>query len=265
MTKKVSIEMLQKMKTSGEKIACLTSYDASFGKLQDEAGVDVLLIGDSLGTVLHGDDSTRNVTMEDMIYHCRLVSKVCQRALIICDMPFESYLTPEQGLGNARRLVEEAGADVVKLEGGTEIKETISAIKQAGISVCGHLGLTPQSVSSSEGYRVQATTDETAEKLKQDALAIQEAGVDCLVFECIPAGLAKVVTELLDVPTIGIGAGVDCDGQVLVVYDMLGLTGKQFKFCKDFLGGKDSIADAIEAYVNEVKSGIFPSSENSFQ
>jgi 3-methyl-2-oxobutanoate hydroxymethyltransferase len=265
MTEKVTVSTLNQMKLSGEKIACLTSYDASFAKLQDDAGIDALLIGDSLGMVLHGNNTTVHVTMDDMIYHTRLVSHVRQKALIISDMPYQSYTSPDQAVKNAARLINEGGADMVKLEGGKEMCEVIAAIKRHNIPVCGHLGLTPQSFKTSDLFRVQATTDETAEKLKQDALAIQEAGIDCLVFECIPSKVAKEVTEVLDVPTVGIGAGVDCDGQVLVLYDMLGITGKKFRFLKNFLEGNDSVLDAVKDYIKQVKDKSYPSAEHSFK
>lgn len=262
MTEKVTVDSLKQMKKVGEKIACLTSYDASYAKLQDTAGVDVLLVGDSLGMVLHGDDTTLNVSMIDMIYHSRLVSSASERALIISDMPVNSYATPELALENAQRLVNEGGAEVVKLEGGEEICSSVSAITDQGIAVCGHLGLMPQSVST---FKVQAKTEAAANKLKHDALAIQKAGADCLVLECIPSKLAAEVSTLLEIPVIGIGAGVDCDAQVLVVYDMLGMTNKSFKFCKNFLSGRDSILDAIKAYVSEVKNKTFPTAEHSFE
>lgn len=265
MTNKITVSILKQMKSSGEKIACLTSYDASFARLQDEAGVDVLLVGDSLGMVLHGEETTLNVTMTDMLYHTRLVSGACQRALIISDMPVNSYTSPAQGLENAVRLVNEAGANIVKLEGGEEICETVALITEQGMPVCGHLGLMPQSVNTIGGYKVQAKTEEAANKLKQDALALQKAGAVCLVLECIPAIVAAEVTQLLNIPVIGIGAGIDCDAQVLVVYDMLGLTNKKLKFCKNFLIGKESISDAIKAYVSEVKNKTFPSTEYSFK
>jgi 3-methyl-2-oxobutanoate hydroxymethyltransferase len=264
MTKKITVSTLKQMKSSGEKIACLTSYDASFAKLQDEAGVDLLLIGDSLGMVLQGSDTTLKVTIADMIYHTRLVSNVTERAIVVSDMPFMSYSTPAQALGNAARLVSEGGAHVVKLEGGEELSETIKLMGQHGIPVCGHLGLTPQSIHKIGGYRVQAKSDEAADKLKQDAIALQQAGAVCLVLECVPSAVATNVTQSLDIPVIGIGAGCDCDGQVLVVYDMLGLTDKQPKFSKNFLTGKDSIADAIKDYVNEVKSNSFPSPAHTY-
>ncbi len=264
MTEKITVNTLKQMKSSGEKIACLTSYDASFARLQDEAGVDLLLVGDSLGMVLHGEETTLNVTMTDMVYHTRLVSSACQRAIVVSDMPVNSYTSPALGLENATRLIDEGGADVVKLEGGEEICETVALITEKGAPVCGHLGLMPQSINTIGGYHVQAKTEEAVNKLKQDALALQKAGAVCLVLECIPATVAADVTQLLDIPVIGIGAGSDCDAQVLVVYDMLGLTDKQLKFSKNFLVGNDSIADAIKAYVTEVKNKSFPSSEHSF-
>ncbi len=265
MMQKVTLTTLKQMKSTGEKIACLTSYDASFAKLQDETGVDVLLVGDSLGMVLHGDETTLNVTMADMIYHTGLVSNVCHRAFVISDMPYKSYTSPTQALENARRLVSEGNADMVKLEGGAEISEAVSQITQDGIPVCGHLGLMPQYIHELGGYRVQAKTAAEAERLKQDAISLQASGADCLVLECVPAKVAADVSDVLDIPVIGIGAGVDCDGQVLVVYDMLGLSDKEFKFSKNFLVGRDSIADAIKAYVAAVKNNSFPSASHSYE
>ncbi|MEM6998752.1 MAG: 3-methyl-2-oxobutanoate hydroxymethyltransferase, partial [Pseudomonadota bacterium] len=264
MIQKVTIDTLKEMKASDEKIACLTSYDASFAKLQDEAGIDVLLVGDSLGMVLHGDNTTRNVTMNDMIYHTRLVNSARQRSLLISDMPYQSYSDSRQAIDNAKRLVNEGGADLVKLEGGEEMCEIISAIKNTGIPVCGHIGLLPQSFDSSDGFKVQATTEETAKKFKQDALSLKEVGCDCIVFECVPADVAGDVSQSLDVPTIGIGAGANCDGQVLVLHDMLGITGKKFRFLKNFMIGNNSIDDAIRSYINEVKNKSFPAREHFF-
>jgi 3-methyl-2-oxobutanoate hydroxymethyltransferase len=262
MTEKITVNTLKQMKAAGEKIACLTSYDASYAKIQDEAGVDVLLVGDSLGMVLHGEETTLNVTMTDMIYHSRLVSSATKRALIISDMPVSSYASPEQGLENALRLVNEGGAEVVKLEGGESVCDTVALITKQGVPVCGHLGLTPQSMTT---YQVQAKTKEEAEKLKHDALALQKAGAVCIVLECIPAKVAAEVTTILDIPVIGIGAGLDCDAQVLVSYDMLGLTTRKLKHNKNFLAGKESIIDAFKAYVAEVKNQTFPSTEHSFE
>lgn len=264
MTEKVTVESLKQMKQADEKIVCLTAYDASFARIEEEAGVDVILVGDSLGMVLHGEETTVHVTVDDMVYHSRLVSQSCQHSMLIADMPYKSYLTTKQAIENAVRLVNEGGADMIKLEGGEEIADIISAVKEKDIAVCGHLGLTPQSYGSSKDFKVQATTEESAEKLKQDALAIQEAGCDCMVFECIPAEVAKEVSQALSIPTIGIGAGIDCDGQVLVVHDMLGITGKNFRFLKNFLEGNDSVVTAIKAYVSEVKNKTFPTDKHSF-
>jgi len=258
MNEKITIKNLKKMKESGEKIACLTSYDACFARIQDEAGVDLLLVGDSLGMVLHGDDTTLKVSISDMIYHSRLVSNATKRAIIVTDMPFMSYSTPAQALGNAARLVSEGAAHVVKIEGGSELSETVKLITQHGIPVCGHLGLTPQSIHKLGGLCVQAATDKAAKELEKDALSLQEAGAACLVVECIPSSVAANVTKLLDIPVIGIGAGIDCDGQVLVLYDILGLTPKQPKFSKNFLSGKKSVFDAIKEYVEQVKNNSFP-------
>ncbi|MCZ6802913.1 MAG: 3-methyl-2-oxobutanoate hydroxymethyltransferase [Proteobacteria bacterium] len=265
MSEKITVSKLKEMKSSGEKIACLTSYDASFARLQDEAGVDVLLVGDSLGMVLHGDETTLNVTMSDMIYHTRLVSGARQRAIVMSDMPYLSYSSPAQALKNATSLVKDGGANIVKLEGGAALSETVSLMTQQGIAVCGHLGLMPQSIHELGGYHVQAKTKEEAEKLRQDAIALQQAGAACLLLECIPAKVAAEVSEILDIPVIGIGAGPDCDAQVLVVYDLLGLSKKELKFSRNFLIGKDSIADAFKDYVIAVKNKSFPDSAHSYK
>ncbi len=259
----MTIATLKKMQADGEKIACLTAYDASFASLQDAAGVDVLLVGDSLGMVLHGDDTTLAVTMTDMIYHTRWVSRACRRAGIISDMPYQSYTTATQALENAKRLVN-AGADMVKLEGGATIRAAVKQIAQHDIPVCGHLGLLPQSIHEMGGYRVQARTKATAGTLKQEAMMLQQSGASCLVLECVPARVAAEVTATLNMPVIGIGAGPDCDGQVLVVYDMLGITRRQFKFSRNFLIGKDSIADAFKDYVAAVKNKSFPTAAESY-
>ena len=263
MNQKITIKSLREMKESGKKIACLTSYDACFAKIQDDAGVDLLLVGDSLGMVLQGGNNTLKVSVSDMIYHSRLVSSATRRAIIVTDMPFMSYSTPSQALGNAARLVSEGGAHVVKIEGGRELSETVSLITQHGVPVCGHLGLTPQSIHKLGGLGIQAATDKAAKDLEKDALALQDAGISCLVLECIPSSVAANVTKILDIPVIGIGAGIDCDGQVLVLYDILGLTPKQPKFSKNFLTGKTSVYDAIVQYVEQVKNNSFPS-ESTF-
>ena len=265
MMQKITIKNLKEMKESGEKIACLTSYDASFAKIQDEAGIDLLLVGDSLGMVLQGGDNTLKVSISDMIYHSKLVSNVAKRAVIVTDMPFMSYSTPPQALGNAARLISEGGAHVVKIEGGSELSEVVNLLSQHGIPVCGHLGLTPQSIHKIGGLGVQAATDKTAKELEKDAISLQEAGASCLVLECIPSLVAERVTKLLEIPVIGIGAGSKCDGQVLVLYDILGLTSKQPKFSKNFLSGEDSISDAIKKYVKHVKNNSFPKESNSYE
>ena len=265
MMQKITIKNLKEMKESGEKIACLTSYDASFAKIQDEAGIDLLLVGDSLGMVLQGGDNTLKVSISDMIYHSKLVSNVAKRAVIVTDMPFMSYSTPPQALGNAARLISEGGAHVVKIEGGSELSEVVNLLSQHGIPVCGHLGLTPQSIHKIGGLGVQAATDKTAKVLEKDAISLQEAGASCLVLECVPSLVAERVTKLLKIPVIGIGAGSKCDGQVLVLYDILGLTSKQPKFSKNFLLGEDSISDAIKKYVKQVKNNSFPTESNSYE
>lgn len=263
---RTTLTQLRKFKANGEKIAILTVYDASFASVLDQAGVDILLVGDSLGMVIQGHTDTLPVTVEDMIYHCRHVSRGSQKALLIVDMPFMSYATPTIALDNAARLMREGHAQIVKLEGGTWLIETVQLLTQRGIPVCAHLGLTPQSVHQLGGYRVQGRTEKEAEQLIQDALALEKAGASLLVLECVPAHLAKTVTDSLEIPVIGIGAGIHCDGQVLVLYDMLGITpGKRPSFSKDFLQETHSVAEAVEAFVQAVKTGAFPSDEHTFQ
>ncbi len=259
---------LRAMKAGGRKIVMLTSYDASLTVHCEDAGVDVLLVGDSLGMVIQGHDSTLPVTLEHMIYHCACVARARRQALLAVDMPYHSYETPEQAVANARRLLEEGGADMVKLEGGAAILAQIEALRDAGIRVCGHLGLLPQSVAELGGYKVQGRTQEDAERILNDARALERAGVEMIVLECIPAALGQRISEALAIPTIGIGAGPDCDGQVLVSYDLLGLTpGRRPRFSHDFLSeqpaGK-SITDAIRAYVDAVREGRFPGPEHGF-
>ncbi|MDZ4099633.1 MAG: 3-methyl-2-oxobutanoate hydroxymethyltransferase [Methylophilaceae bacterium] len=256
---------LQQKKTQGEKIAVLTCYDASFATLLDNAGVDVLLVGDSLGMVLHGANSTLSVTLHDMQYHTRCVAKGNKNAYIITDMPFGSYQqNPEQALRNAARLMT-AGAHMVKLEGGAVMAETVRFLVERGIPACGHLGLTPQSVHQLGGYRVQGRDEADAAKLLADARALADAGAGLLVLEMVPATLAKQISESISIPTIGIGAGPDCDGQVLVLQDMLGIyAGKSPKFSRNFMQGAQSIQAAVENYVQAVRSGNFPAAEHSF-
>jgi 3-methyl-2-oxobutanoate hydroxymethyltransferase len=260
-----TLSHFRKLRESGEKIAMLTCYDASFAALCDQAGVDMLLVGDSLGMVVQGHDSTLPVTMEDMEYHARMVARGSHRALVLADLPFATYqISPEQAFANAARLMV-AGAQVVKLEGGQVMADTVRFLVERGIPVCGHVGLTPQSVHQLGGYRVQGKGEEPARQLLEDARAIEQAGAAMLVLEAIPATLAKQVTEALSIPTIGIGAGKDCSGQVLVLHDMLDIyPGRKARFVRNFMAGAPGIAEAIRRYVEAVKSGAFPAPEHTF-
>ena len=262
---KISLTTLRDMKQAQEKIAVLTAYDASFARILEAASIEVLLVGDSLGNVIQGHGSTLPVTVNDIIYHTRAVTRAVQSSLVVADMPFMSYSTPTLALENAARIMQEGGAHVVKLEGGKPFIETVLALSQHGIPVCAHLGLLPQSVHKLGGYRVQGRDDKSAQDILDDALALQEAGADMLVLECVPSDLAQKVTEELTIPVIGIGAGPHCDGQVLVLYDMLGMyKDKPSRFVQDFLQGQPSIHAAVESYVRAVKSGAFPDSTHSF-
>jgi len=263
---KVTTVKLKEMKTRGEKITVLTCYDYSKAILLDKAGIDVLLVGDSLGMVLLGYDSTIPVTMEDMIIHTKAVSRGTKNALLVADMPFMSYqISTGESVKNAGRFLQEAGANAVKLEGGREIAPTVQAIIAAGIPVMGHLGLTPQSVNKLGGYRVQGKDEAAARIILNNALALQDAGVFAIVLECVPAALAKMVTNRIEVPTIGIGAGVDCDGQVLVIHDLLGLYSDiSPKFVKRYASLHNTILEAVSQYKSDVKEGNFPGPEHSF-
>jgi 3-methyl-2-oxobutanoate hydroxymethyltransferase len=261
----VNIATLQRMKAQGEKIACLTCYDASFTRVLEDAGVDVFIIGDSLGMVLKGHESTVAVTMGDMIYHAANVARTARHALRVVDLPFMSYATREQALGNAARLMREGGAHMVKLEGGMVVAGVVEHLARHAIPVCGHIGLQPQSVHALGGYRVQGRDTAGAEAVLADARALEAAGASLLVIECVPAELAARVSAAVTIPTIGIGAGPACDGQVLVLYDMLGITpGKRPRFVKDFLGQAGSVPAAISAYVSAVRDGSFPGPEHCF-
>jgi len=253
------------MKLSGDKFTCLTAYDASFAIAQENAGVEVILVGDSLGMVVKGQSSTLSVSMDEMVYHSANVSRVCQKSLIMSDLPFASDITKEQAYSNAARLISEGGAHMVKIEGGAALLETVAFLAQRGVAVCSHLGLLPQSVYKTGGYRIQGRTAEEAEQILNDAIALEQSGTDILLLECVPAELAARITASVSIPVIGIGAGADCDAQVLVCYDMLGLThGSPASFVKNFLVGNDSIQDAFKAYVEQVKNGQFPASEHTF-
>ncbi|MDB2705187.1 3-methyl-2-oxobutanoate hydroxymethyltransferase [Pseudomonadota bacterium] len=262
---RLNLTQIRKMKAEQNKIAMLTAYDASFSYLLEQAGVDVILVGDSLGMVIQGQESTLPVTIDDIIYHTRNVIRGSESAFVIADMPFMSYSDNGQAISNAARLMAEGGAQMVKLEGGSVIVDTVKQLTERGIPVCAHLGLLPQSVHRFGGYRVQGRETEAAQLLIDDAKALQAAGADMIVLECIPAPLAKQVTEIVDIPVIGIGAGNDCDGQVLVLYDMLGLTiGKRPRFSHDFLSDTGTIPAAITKYVQDVKSGQFPTLEQQY-
>ncbi|MEX2523746.1 MAG: 3-methyl-2-oxobutanoate hydroxymethyltransferase [Gammaproteobacteria bacterium] len=264
MTRKITLSDLQSMKAAGEKIACLTAYDATFARIVDESGMDVILVGDSLGMVVQGRENTLNVTMADMIYHTRLVRRGVKRALLVADMPVHSYDSPDQALENAKRLVRESGAEMVKLEGGAEVTETIRRLREQDTPVCGHLGLQPQSIEQYGGYRVQGRESEQAQRIHADALALEAAGTAMIVLECIPRALAREITAALSIPTIGIGAGVDCDGQVLVLHDVLGISSYIPKMANDFLRQGGSIRGAFDTYRHAVKARTFPGAEHSF-
>jgi 3-methyl-2-oxobutanoate hydroxymethyltransferase len=261
----VNITTLQRMKAQGEKIACLTCYDASFTQVLEDAGVDVFIIGDTLGMVIQGHESTVAVTVDDMIYHAAIVARTGRHALRVVDMPFMSYATRDRALDNAARLMREGGAHMVKLEGGLAMAGVVEHLARHAIPVCGHIGLLPQSVHKLGGYRVQGRDEVGAAALVDDARALEAAGADLLVIECVPAELAARISAAVTIPTIGIGAGPACDGQVLVLYDMLGITpGKRPRFVKDFLGQAGSVPAAIAAYVSAVKDGRFPDPEHCF-
>ena len=263
---RVTITQIKEMKQKGEKFAMLTAYDYPTARLLDEAGVPVILVGDSLGMVVLGYDSTIPVTMEEMLHHTKAVARGTERAIVVGDMPFMSYQTSvEDALRNAGRFLQEAGATAVKLEGGVPMAETVRRLVSIGIPVMGHLGLTPQSLHQLGGHKVQGKAPAAAAKLLDDALALQEAGAFAIVLEGIPAPLGKLVTEKLAVPTIGIGAGPHCDGQVQVLHDLLGLCDRFVpKHAKQYAHLSDEIRDAVARYLDEVKSGAFPTARESF-
>ena len=261
----ISLSTLQQRKADGQKFAVLTAYDATFSHLASAEGIEVLLVGDSLGMVLQGKDSTVPVTMDDMLYHTDCVKRGNQGALIMSDLPFMSYATPDQCMHNAARLMQ-AGAHIVKLEGGSWLVDSVKLLAERGVPVCAHLGLTPQSVHKFGGYKVQGRDEAAATKMIDDAIALEAAGADILLLECVPSPLAKQITQSVSVPVIGIGAGADTDAQVLVVHDMLGLTvGRTPKFVKIYLTAGRSIQEAIKTYGNEVRQGDFPQAEHEFK
>lgn len=264
---KNTVSTLLKQKQEGKKISMLTCYDYSTAKLMEEVGVNTILVGDSLGNTMLGYSDTLQVTMEDMIHHCAAVSRGIKDILLVCDMPFMSYqASVYDAVVNAGRLMKEGHANMVKLEGGSEVCPQIEAIVKASIPVCAHLGLTPQSINALGGFKVQGKSENDAQKLIDDARAVQEAGASMLVLECVPAKLAKKITEMLDIPTIGIGAGNECDGQVLVFQDMLGMfTDYVPKFVKQFANVGEVMKDAFKTYMDEIQIGAFPAEEYSYK
>ncbi|HZP67423.1 MAG TPA: 3-methyl-2-oxobutanoate hydroxymethyltransferase [Rudaea sp.] len=262
----ITVPRLHEMKTRGEKIVVLTAYDASFAAQCEAAGVDVVLVGDSLGMVVQGQTSTLPVSLDHMVYHSAAVSRgLAGEALLVADLPFMTFRNAEAALTASARLMAEGGAAMVKLEGADYVLEVIDALARRAVPVCAHLGLTPQSVHKLGGYRVQGKNKAAAERLLEDARAVEHAGADMLVLECVPAALAERIARELTIPVIGIGAGAGCDGQVLVIYDMLGVTpGKRPKFSKDFLAEQGSVAAAIRAYAGAVRSGEFPGAEHAY-
>jgi len=262
MTPRITVNTLYDMKRKEEKIVSLTAYDYPFAKIADESGVHVILVGDSLGMVVQGDTHTLAVTMDEMVYHTRIVARAAQHAMVVADMPFMSYQTSiAAALANAGRFLKEAGAAAVKLEGGAAVSATIKAMTDIGIPVQAHIGLTPQSVHQMGGYRVQRDRD----RLLSDARSVEAAGAFSVVLEGIPADIAREITEALVIPTIGIGAGLHCDGQVLVMHDLLGLTDRRLpKFVKQYASLKDQAADGIRAYVQDVQNQTFPTEAQSY-
>lgn len=264
--KKITTNTLQKMKASGEKISMITAYDFSFARLFDGAGIDIILVGDSASNVMAGHETTLPITLDQMIYHAQSVVRGIERCLVVVDMPFGSYQgNSKEALSSAIRIMKETGGHSVKMEGGEEIVESVKRIISTGIPVMGHLGLTPQSIYKFGTYTVRAREEEEASKLKKDALLLQEAGCFAIVLEKIPAALAKEVSESLHIPTIGIGAGMHCDGQVLVMHDMLGIN-TEFKprFLRQYLNLHDQVTGAVKQYIDDVKSGDFPNEKEQY-
>jgi 3-methyl-2-oxobutanoate hydroxymethyltransferase len=262
---KMTVRSLQAKKRAGEKIACLTAYDASFAHVLDSAGVDVVLVGDSLGMVIQGHETTLPVTVNDMLYHSKAVSRGLGRSMLVVDMPYLSYTSVEQALENAGQFMKQANAQMVKLEGGAEQTEVVSRLTQHGIPVCAHLGLQPQRVHKIGGYLVQGRERAAADAMLDEAQQLEQAGADMMILECVPPALAEKITNTLTIPVIGIGAGVACDGQILVLYDILGVSkGHIPKFSRDFMAENGNIAAAVKAYVDAVKAGAFPGDEHAF-
>lgn len=266
MSKRVTTAKIKKMKKLQEKITMLTAYDYPTAKLIDESGVDIILVGDSLGMVMLGYEDTTKVTMDDMLHHIKAVTRAVTTTMVVGDMPFLSYhVSLEQSIKNAGRIIQEGHAQAVKLEGGKEVVDTVKAITRASIPVMGHIGLTPQSIHQFGGYFIQGKNDKEAKRLIEDAIALEEAGVFALVLECVPTEVAKEITNKISIPTIGIGAGNNCDGQVLVTHDLLGLhQGKIPKFAKQYNNLSDQIKQNLKDYSNDVKGSTFPEEQHSF-
>ena len=261
----VTLGTLHRMKREGEKIACLTAYDASFAVLVDNADADLVLVGDSLGMVLQGHDTTVPVTMDDIVYHCKAVARGLHRPLLVADLPFASYPTADIALANSVRLMQEGGAEMVKLESGLGQLEIVEFLAKHDIAVCAHLGLKPQSVHKTGGFRVQGRDDAAAQRMLQSARSLESAGADIVLLECIPSELGKQITAALQVPVIGIGAGPDTDGQILVLYDVLDITsGRKPRFVKNFMDGAHNNLDALQRYVRAVKDKSYPAPEHEF-
>lgn len=261
----VTLHTLAQMKQRGEKIACMTAYDASFAALVDAAGVDVVLVGDSLGMVIQGHDTTVPVTMDQMVYHCAAVSRGVRRPFLMADLPFMSYPTPELALSHSVRLMQEGGARMIKLESGRSQREIVEFLTGHDIAVCAHLGLKPQSVHKTGGFRVQGRDAGAAHRMLEDALALEAAGADLVLLECIPSTLGREIAQAVKVPVIGIGAGPDTDGQILVLYDILDITpGRKPRFVRNFMEGSASPQAAVVRYVEAVKSGEYPAPEHGF-
>jgi 3-methyl-2-oxobutanoate hydroxymethyltransferase len=261
----VTLSTLAQMKARGEKIACLTAYDASFAALLDDAGVDVVLVGDSLGMVIQGHDTTVSVTMDQMVYHCAAAARGIQRSFLIADLPFMSYHSRDLALANSVRLMQEGGARMVKLESGKGQLEIVQFLADHDIAVCAHLGLKPQSVHKTGGFRVQGRDTEAAQHMLEDAIALESVGADLVLLECIPSELGRTITQAVKVPVIGIGAGPATDGQILVLYDILDITaGRKPRFVRNFMADSASPQAAVLRYVADVKSGAYPAPEHCF-
>ena len=257
----VTVNALAAMKRKRQAIAAMTAYDASFARLLDEAGIDVVLVGDSLGMVIQGHDTTLPVTVDDMVYHARCVRRGLRRALLMVDLPFLSFSDPEVAVASAGRMVKEAGAQMVKLEGGGGQADAVARLSACGIPVCAHLGLQPQSVHKLGGYRMQGRDEAAARAMVADALALEEAGADAVLLECVPATLGEEIAQNLRVPVIGIGSGAGCDGQILVLHDAIGVSARSPGFARNFLASAGGVGDAMAAYVADVRARRFPASD----